>query len=92
MKSLTQALALEWTRYNINVNCIAAGHTITDMAPPGMDPPDDQTRELMARDVPLRRWATPEEIAVPAVYLASDLSDFVTGASIVIDGGVLAGR
>ena len=95
VRSLTQALAIEWTRYNINVNCVVPGNTITDLSPvPDMAPVrmDDQTREKMAQDVPMRRWATPEEIAVPAIYLASDLSDFVTGESIVIDGGVLAGR
>ena len=89
VKAFTKALAMEWVRYNINVNCVSPGYTVTGLAPFVYD--DAERMEVAAKNnVPMRRFAKPEEIATPVVYLASDLSDYVTGESIYIDGGVLA--
>ena len=89
VKSLTKALAKEWVRYNITVNCVAPGYTDTGLFPAFVG--NDELKNAVAKqNVPMRRFATPEEIATPVVYLASDHGSYVTGESIVIDGGVLA--
>lgn len=89
VKSFTKALAMEWVRYNINVNCVCPGYTVTGLAPWVYG--DEERMEVAAKtNVPMRRFGTPEEMATPVVYLASDLSDYVTGESIYVDGGVLA--
>ena len=89
VKSLTKALAKEWVRYNITVNCVAPGYTDTDLFPAFAG--NEELKAAAAKqNVPMRRFAQPEEVAVPVVYLASDHASYVTGESIVIDGGVLA--
>jgi len=89
VKSFTQALALEWVRYNINVNCVSPGYTVTGLADWVYGDPERMEKAAKA-NVPMRRFGTPEEMATPVVYLASDASDYVTGQSFYIDGGVLA--
>jgi NAD(P)-dependent dehydrogenase (short-subunit alcohol dehydrogenase family) len=80
---LTRSLAAEWAPHNIRVNALAPGYVKTEMAP--VDEP--QYRQHWIEDVPMRRYATPEEIAPSVVYLASDASSFMTGSVLVIDGG-----
>ena len=81
---LTRSMAIELAPYNIQVNAIAPGWIETDMtAPVRMSPMND---EILAR-TPAGRWGRPEDIAGTAVYLASRASDFVTGATIYVDGG-----
>ena len=80
---LTKSLAAEWAPHNIRVNALAPGYVKTEMAP--VDEP--QYRQHWIEDVPMRRYATPEEIAPSVVYLASDASSFMTGSVLVIDGG-----
>ena len=89
VKPMTGALAKEWVRYHITVNCVAPGFTDTDLF---LAFADNEELEAAAvkHNVPMRRFAQPEEIAVPVVYLASDQASYVTGESIVVDGGVLA--
>jgi NAD(P)-dependent dehydrogenase (short-subunit alcohol dehydrogenase family) len=65
------------------VNAIAPGYVKTEMAP--VDEP--QFRQHWIEDVPMKRYATPEEIAPSVVYLASDAASFTTGAVLVTDGG-----
>ena len=89
VKSMTKALAKEWVRYNITVNCVAPGYTDTDLFPP-LARDEDLRTSVAKQNVPMRRFARPEEIAVPVVYLASDQASYVTGESFHIDGGVLA--
>lgn len=80
---LTKSLAAEWAEFGIRVNAIAPGYVKTEMAP--VDEP--KFRQHWIEDAPMKRYATPEEIAPTIVYLASDASAFMTGSVVVIDGG-----
>ncbi len=95
---LTRSLAAEWASYNVRVNApalltrmstgvrvnaLAPGYVKTDMAP--VDQPEFS--RYWVEDVPMRRYATPEELGPTLVYLASDASAFMTGSVLVIDGG-----
>jgi NAD(P)-dependent dehydrogenase (short-subunit alcohol dehydrogenase family) len=82
---LTRTLALEWAPYNITVNAIMPGPFATEMNQALLE--DPERYEWFASRVPLGRWGEPEEIGGLALFLASDASSFVTGASITIDGG-----
>jgi 2-deoxy-D-gluconate 3-dehydrogenase len=94
---LTKCLALELGPEGIRTNAIAPGPSLTEGAieyikagaPKGIDV-ERQWVEASAR-VPLRRWADPDEIGRVVVFLASDLSAYVNGAQIVVDGGYLVG-
>jgi len=81
---LTRSMAIELAPYNIQVNAIAPGWIETEMTVPVRTTPWND--EILAR-VPAGRWGQPEEIAGTAVYLAAHASDFVTGATIFVDGG-----
>jgi NAD(P)-dependent dehydrogenase (short-subunit alcohol dehydrogenase family) len=85
----TRSLALEWARYNINVNAIAPGYTATETMTANFLK-DDGVREKLLRSVPLRRFCQPREVGLLAVYLASEASDYLTGQTIYLDGGILA--
>jgi 2-deoxy-D-gluconate 3-dehydrogenase len=88
----TQTLAQEWAPYNINVNAIGPSWTLTEAAKQMLEVKGEEyVKKEMAR-IPLGRAATPREIGLLAVYLASDASDMVTGQNIYIDGGLTSGR
>ena len=82
---LTKQYALNFGRQGIRVNCINPGWIRTAMTDPLTSNP--QLNEYMERDSALGRLGTPEEVANVALFLASDESSFVTGASYVVDGG-----
>jgi NAD(P)-dependent dehydrogenase (short-subunit alcohol dehydrogenase family) len=84
--ALTEALALELTPQGINVNAICPGAIDTDMAKGAKE--SGQLQQVLAR-VPKGRLGRPEEIASLAVFLASEESDYISGTSIVVDGGWL---
>jgi 2-deoxy-D-gluconate 3-dehydrogenase len=83
--ALTRTLAVEWARYNIQVNAMAPGWFVTDMNRQAFD--DPKLRERLLRDVPARRTGRLEEIGPLVVYLASPASDFMTGQTVFLDGG-----
>jgi 2-deoxy-D-gluconate 3-dehydrogenase len=84
--ALTRALAVEWARYNVQVNAIAPGWFVTDMNAVAFA--DPRVNERLLRDVPARRTGRLEEIGPLAVYLASSASDFMTGQTLFLDGGL----
>jgi glucose 1-dehydrogenase len=86
LRLLTRTLALELAGDGITVNNIAPGMILTPMNREALENPD--TREEKTRHIPLKRAGRPEEVARLAVYLASTDADYVTGASMFIDGGL----
>ncbi len=82
---LTKTLACEWAKYNILVNAIAPTIVETDLTRGALTDPAFAQR-IKAR-IPLGRWATPEDIVGPTLFLASNASDFITGQIIYVDGG-----
>jgi len=83
--SLTQEAALELATKKIRVNAIAPGVIETDMTKSIRDDPAEM-KSTLAR-IPLKRLGQPADVAGAALFLASDLSDYVTGQLIVVDGG-----
>ena len=88
MVALSRALAVEFGPKNIRVNCICPGAIDTPMIAPVIDPLKKSGQPFMTS--PIRRLGRPEDIANCALYLASDESSFVTGATLVVDGGYIA--
>jgi 3-oxoacyl-[acyl-carrier protein] reductase len=82
---LTKTLAVAWANDGIRVNAIAPGVVETGMTAP-MLPFDELTGPLLAR-TPMRRFAAPEEIAPAVLFLASPAARYMTGHTLVIDGG-----
>jgi len=85
VEGLTRALAAEWSRHGIQVNCLAPGYMNTDIPKAALA--DEKTRQLFLSKVPARRIGEPEETGALAVYLASPASDFMTGQTVYLDGG-----
>ena len=83
---LARNLAVEYGPHNVRVNCIAPGLIKTDFAKALWEDPD--ALKLRTESTPLRRIGEPDEIAGAAIFLASQAGSFVTGQSIVVDGGV----
>jgi 3-oxoacyl-[acyl-carrier protein] reductase len=83
---LTRALAVEWGRAGVRVNCICPGATLTPML---LATSDDYRAERVRR-VPLGRLGEPDEQVAVALFLASDAASYVTGAIVPVDGGVSA--
>jgi NAD(P)-dependent dehydrogenase (short-subunit alcohol dehydrogenase family) len=83
---LARNLALEWGEHNIRVNCIAPGLVKTDFARALWE--DPEIRRRYEKQTPLRRLGEPDDIGGIAVFLASRAGAFVTGQTIVADGGV----
>jgi gluconate 5-dehydrogenase len=88
VKMLTKAMAVEWAKYNIQVNGIGPGYFLTPMTKPLAEDPKFDT--WIRSRTPAGRWGDPPELVGTAVYLASSASDFVTGQIIYVDGGILA--
>ncbi len=86
--SFTKMAAIQYAPEGIRINAVLPGYTMTPMTRPGLEDPEIGAA-VMAR-IPLARLARPEEIAAGILFLASDESSYMTGAELVIDGGVTA--
>jgi NAD(P)-dependent dehydrogenase (short-subunit alcohol dehydrogenase family) len=84
---LTEAAALDYAAHNLRINAVAPGPIHTHH----LERAGEQARERTAQAVPMRRLGRPEEVAAMVVWLCSDQASFVTGATLPIDGGRLAG-
>lgn len=87
MIGLTRASALDLAPYNILVNALCPGFTLTELT---MSILSEEEMNVLASEVPLGRFADVSEIAKIAVLLCSDLNTYITGQTIVVDGGVTA--
>jgi meso-butanediol dehydrogenase/(S,S)-butanediol dehydrogenase/diacetyl reductase len=87
---LTRNMAMDYAADNIRVNAICPGSTMTPRIQAWLDAYPGH-ENLMDTICPMKRYAQPEEIAKPAVFLASDDASYITGASLVVDGGMTAG-
>jgi NAD(P)-dependent dehydrogenase (short-subunit alcohol dehydrogenase family) len=90
---LTKAMALDYGQYGIRVNGIAPGETQTPMWLRTFEgsPRAEEEKSLLKKRIPLGRFAQPEDIAKAVLFLASDDAAYVTGAILVVDGGLTAG-
>ncbi|KAE8331436.1 hypothetical protein BDV39DRAFT_189835 [Aspergillus sergii] len=94
---MTKAWAMDFAKYGVRVNCIAAGATDTDMSRSplktvmgprfGMDKTDEELLEMVAQSLPLRRIGTADEIATSVNFFLSDLASFITGQVLAVSGG-----
>ena len=87
---LTRAMALDHARDNIRVNAICPGPVDTALLRGHRDDPEAEI-ELIAAETPMDRIGEPDEIARAILFAASDEASFMTGASLIVDGGVTAG-
>lgn len=83
---LTKSLAVAWAKDNIQVNAVLPGWIVTDLTR-GIQDADPNRYDNISRRIPTGRWGEPSELAGAAVFLASTASDYVTGATLAIDGG-----
>jgi len=81
----TRSVAIEWIRHRINVNAIGPGTVDTELVDRFIQ---GGNRETMLNGIPIRRFASPDEIANLVVFLASDLSAYMVGEHVIIDGGL----
>jgi 3-oxoacyl-[acyl-carrier protein] reductase len=84
--SLTKSLAAELAPNNIRVNCVAPGWVATDMSRDALE--GDGAKQVFAQ-IPLGRVGTPEELAGPVLFLASDMASFITGEILNVNGGAV---
>jgi NAD(P)-dependent dehydrogenase (short-subunit alcohol dehydrogenase family) len=85
---LTKVLGIEWAPYNIQVNAIAPTFVETPLTRPLLE--NKEFYDDVIRRIPMGKLAQPEDVAGAALYLASDLSNFVTGHTLPVDGGWVA--
>ncbi len=81
---LTKSLAREFASRNITVNAIAPGYVSTDMT----NKLNDKQKEALLAQIPLRKIASPEDIAKTAAFLSSSDADYITGQVLTVDGGL----
>jgi len=83
--SLTKSLAMEWATAGVRVNALCPGWTATELNRALWE--NQQASAGLVATIPMGRWGRAEEMAGPAVFLASDASSFMTGQVLVVDGG-----
>lgn len=84
---LVKSLALELAEFKVNVNAISPGAILTNMNRVSLS--DSTVRSKLIEQIPVRRIGEPQDIVGPAIFLACSESDYVTGATIYVDGGLL---
>lgn len=89
IECLTRCMAGEWAKYNIQVNAIAPGYYLTDINKAYITEHQGFYERSLSR-IPMGRWGDPDAIGEVAVFLASAAADYMTGSTIVIDGGYTA--
>lgn len=88
---LTRSLAAEWAPRGVRVNSISPGYTKTALVEKLLESPEGQSMlPKWLEKIPMERMATPEDLQGAAVYLAAEVSDYMTGADMLIDGGYCA--
>ena len=94
LKMLTRNICSEYGKYNIQCNGIGPGYIATPQTAPLREIQPDGSRHpfdsFILAKTPAERWGNPEDLAGPAVFLASDASNFVNGHILYVDGGILA--
>lgn len=94
LKMLTRNIASEYGAYNIQCNGIGPGYIATPQTAPLRERQADGSRHpfdaFIIAKTPAERWGTPEDLQGPAIFLASEASDFVNGHVLYVDGGILA--
>ena len=87
-----RGLALDYAAHGIRANCVIPGATDTRMIQSYFDesPDPEAARRRMAESIPLRRLATPADIAKAVLFLASDHAAYITGTCLAVDGGLMA--
>jgi len=94
LKMLTKNIASEYGEYNIQCNGIGPGYIATPQTAPLREVQPDGSKHpfdsFILAKTPAARWGDPEDLAGPAVFLASDASNFVNGHVLYVDGGILA--
>ena len=94
LKMLTKNIASEYGAYNIQCNGIGPGYIATPQTAPLRERQPDGSRHpfdsFIVAKTPAERWGTPEDLMGPAVFLASEASNFVNGHVLYVDGGILA--
>jgi len=82
--AMSKSLALEYGKKNINVNCISPGFISTEMT----NKINDDYKEVLKSKIPMNRFGTPNDIANTVIFLSSKLSDYITGETIHVNGGM----
>ena len=94
LKMLTKNICSEYGKYNIQCNGIGPGYIATPQTAPLREVQPDGSRhpfdQFIIAKTPQERWGNPEDLSGPAVFLASDASNFVNGHILYVDGGILA--
>jgi NAD(P)-dependent dehydrogenase (short-subunit alcohol dehydrogenase family) len=91
--NLTRSMGLDFALEGIRVNCLVPAHVVTPMSETFIAKGGEEAqraRERTLSNIPMGRFSTPEEIAYGALFLASDEASYVTGTTLVVDGGYLA--
>lgn len=89
LKMLTKNLASEWGGFNIQVNGLGPGYISTPQTAP-LRTPGHPFNDFIISKTPAGRWGVPDDLKGPAIFLASEASDFVNGHILYVDGGLLA--
>lgn len=84
LAGMTRSIATDLAQFNILVNCVSPGFVLTDLTHKTLKPKEI---EELSQQVPMKRFATPKEIANVVVFLCSEQNTYITGQNIIVDGG-----